>query len=120
MADHGQTARARFRGLARAPGYSLRISLLALAFLSLGFAVWSATSGDLTRFVAGLTAFILLLALGVGAQYVAERSGAVDRDLRREEELRAEMAGWPRWKQISFLVVGAMIGIGVIVLRILV
>jgi hypothetical protein len=108
----------RFRGLGSASGFSLRISLLVLSFLSLGFAVWSVTTGELTRFVAGLAGFTLFLALSVAAQYVAERSGAVERDVRREEELRAEMAEWPRWKRNSFLVAGVVIGAGMIALRI--
>lgn len=108
----------RFRGLGAASGFSLRVSLLVLSILSLAFAVWSVTTGELTRSVAGLAGFTLFFALSVGAQYIAERSGAVERDLRREEELRAEMAEWPRWKRNSFFVAGLVIGVGVIALRI--
>ena len=108
----------RFRGLGAASGFSLRISLLVLSILSLGFAVWSVTTGELTRFVAGLGGFTLFLALSVGAQYVAERSGAVERDVRREEELRAEMAEWPRCKRNSFFVAGVVIGVVMIALRV--
>jgi len=66
----------------------------------------------------GAAGFALLLVLGGAAQYVAERTGAVERDRRRDDELLAEMAAWPRWKQISFLVVGVVVGVAMLLLRI--
>jgi hypothetical protein len=66
----------------------------------------------------GSAGFAVLLVLGVVAQYVAERSGAVERDRRRDEDLRAEMADWPRWKRIAFLVVGVVVGVVMLLLRI--
>ena len=67
--------------------------------------------------LAGLAGFVLLLTLRLAAQFVAERSGALERDRLREEELGAEMAAWPGWKRVTFLLLAALIGIGVMLLR---
>lgn len=118
MADDRRTAASRVKGLAGAPGFSLRSFMLVSSLVGLGFAVWSAATGSLGGLLAGLAGFVLLLALGVVAQLVAERSGALERERVREEELQAEMAAWPGWKRVAFLVLAALIGIGVILLRI--
>ena len=109
---------ALLKGLVRAPGYSLRFSLLALAGIAVGLAVWSAVSGHTAGLVGGLGASVALVLLAIVSQHVAVRTGAVERDAAREEELRAEVRGWPRWKQISFLIVALTAGVTVIVLRI--
>lgn len=106
------------KALAGAPGFSLRSFLLVSSLVALGFAVWSPATGSLGGLLSGLAGFVLLLALGVVAQLVAERSGALERERVREEELQAEMAAWPGWKRVTFLVLAALIGIGVILLRI--
>ena len=118
MADHRRTAASRVKGLASAPGFSLRGFFLVSSLVGLGFAVWSAATGSAGGLLAGLAGFVLLLTLGVAAQYVAERSGALERERLREEELQAEMAAWPGWKRVTFMVLAALIGIGVVLLRI--
>jgi peptidoglycan/LPS O-acetylase OafA/YrhL len=114
----GRSVVALVTGFARAPGFRLRSLLLVSCLLSLGFAAWSATRTDMRGVLGGSAGFAVLLVLGVVAQYVAERSGAVERDRRRDEDLRAEMADWPRWKRIAFLVVGVVVGVVMLLLRI--
>ena len=118
MADRRRTVVERLKSLTMAPGFSVRSSLLVASALCLAFAIWSIATGSLAGLLGGIAGFVFLVALAVGAQYVAERSGAAARDHAHEEELRAEMAAWPRWKRISFLVLGALLGAGVILLRI--
>lgn len=116
MADRRIISGARFRGLLRAPGFRLRSFLLVTSLVSLAVAGWSAATGRTSGLLAGSAGFVLLLLLGFVAQEVAERSGAIERDRLREEELRAEMATWPRWKQIAFLLVALVISIGITLL----
>jgi hypothetical protein len=118
MARCGPRLGAVLKRLGGAPVYSLRWRLLTFSFISLGIGVWGAVTGREGVAFGGLAAFVLLLVLGLAAQHVAERSGAVERDRTREEELRAEIAGWPRWKRIAFLLVGLVSGLGLLALRI--
>ncbi len=118
MPDQQPSIAALLKGLARAPGFRVRSYLLVSCLLSLGFAAWSAMSANMKGLLAGLAGFLLLLVLGVAAQYVAERSGAVERDRLRSERVRVEMAAWPRWKQVSFLAVWLVVVVGLILLRI--
>ncbi len=117
MADGRPSCQRLLKGLVGARTYSLRGTLLVLSALSLGFAVWSGATGRIGGALAGVGAFVLLLLLGLVAQQIAERSGAVERDRRRDEELQAEIEAWPRWKRIAFFVVGLLVGIGAIALR---
>lgn len=117
MPDHRAKPGALFKGLLQARGYSLRATLLVTSAVSLGFAVWSATTVRLLGLLAGLGCFAVLMALGLVAQYVAQRSGAAERDRIREEEMQAEVSLWPRRKRIAYLFLMLGIGIGVLVLR---
>lgn len=106
------------RALSGAPVHSLRWTLMAFSFISVGLAIWGGVTGREGVIFSGAAASVLLLVLAVVAQHVAERSGAVERDRRREQEHQAELARWPRWKQIAFLLVGLVLGVGVLALRI--
>ena len=65
----------------------------------------------------GLAASVVLAVLAAGAQRVAERRGTVERERRRREEWLAEVGGWPRWKQVAFVTLGAVMGVSLLVWR---
>lgn len=117
-ADVRRAVAARFKGMVQAPGYSLRGLLLVSSVVALGFAGWSGATGRILGLLGGLAVCALVLGLGATAQYVAERSGAVERQQRRDEALRGEIAFWSRWKRMSYLVLCVVLGVGAIALRI--
>ncbi len=110
--------RALLKGLRRAPTYSLRWSLVAFSLISVGIAVWNAIIRSTTGVVVALGASVVLIALGLASQHFAVRSGAVERDRKREAELRAEIAGWSDWKKVAYMAVALAAGAVVILLRI--
>lgn len=117
MAD-GRRSDPLLKRLAAAPTWSLRWTLLTLSVISLGITIWGVGAGEEGVAVGSVGASLLLMTLALAAQLVAERTGAVEMDRMREEELRGEIAGWPRWKQIAFLLVGLLLGLGVLALRV--
>lgn len=118
MAGGGLRRGSAIERLRGAPVYSLRWRLYTFSLISAGLAIWGAATGRRGVAFGGVAASILLLVLAVGAQNVAERSGAVERDRVREEEHQTEISGWPPWKRIAFLLVGLVLGVGLLALRI--
>ncbi len=106
------------KSLPGAPTYSLRWSLLTFSGIALALGLWSALRGRAVGLLIGLAVCVVLLLLAVVAQGVAIRTGAIERDGAREEELEAEIAGWPRWKQIAFLLFALLAGVTVVLLGI--
>ncbi len=117
MAD-GRRSGPLLKRLAAAPTWSLRWTLLTLSVISLAIAIWGVSAGGEGIAVGSVGASLLLMTLALAAQLVAERTGAVEKDRMQEEELRGEIAGWPRWKQITFLLVGLLLGLGILALRV--
>jgi hypothetical protein len=118
MAGKQTALRALVRGVVSAPTFSLRWTLLTFSVITLGIAIWSALTATAIGALAASAVAVVLLLLGLAAQEVAQRSGAVERDRLQEEEIRVEMAGWPDWKRIAFLVFALLAGVGLLVLRI--
>lgn len=106
------------RRLPGAPTSSLRWTLLTFSGIALALGLWSAVTGKAVGLLIGLAACVVLILLALAAQSVAIRTGATERDAAREKEIEAEIAGWPRWKQIAFLLFGLVGGVTVILLGI--
>ena len=71
-----------------------------------------------TRPAAVSSLSVVLVVLAVVAQGVATRTGATERDTASEGEVEAEIAGWPRSKQLAFLLFALATGVTVILLGI--
>ncbi len=117
-AERRPARRELLRGLRDAPVYSVRQQLLLFSLVGIAVAIWGAVASNLGLILGGMGAVAVLTTLAVVAQVTAERCGAVERDRMRQEERRAEMAAWPRWKRSAFVVVAVAIGVGAIALRI--
>ena len=79
--------------------------------------VFAARGATRNGILGGLAAFVAFSMLAAGAQRLAERRGTVERERRRREEWWAELGRWPRWKRVAFVTLGAVIGVGLLVLR---
>lgn len=99
------------------PGF--RFLMLEFSFIALVVGIWGVASNRGATVVLGsLGAAVLLLLLAIAAQYVAERTGLVERQRIRDEERRAEMVGWPQWKRVAFVVLALLVGAGAIALKV--
>ncbi len=106
------------KSLPAAPTYSLRWTLLTSSGIALALGLWSAVTGRAGALLIGLAVCVVLLLFALAAQGVALRTGATDREAAYEEEVEAEIRGWPRWKQIAFLLFALVGGVTIILLGI--
>ena len=98
--------RALLKGLWEADTWSGRGLLWRGAFTSAALTVLMIVTGATTNgIVGGMTAFIGLFMLAVGAQWRAEQRGTPERERQRREHWADGLLGWPRWKQIGVLAV---------------
>lgn len=112
--------RALLKGLWEAETWSLRWNLLAGAFAVLAVTVGVVAIGHGSRngTGGGLAGCVVLLLLALGAQWLAERRGAPQRERRRRQAWE-DMASWPRWKQIVVLIVAIAVAMTMLILSLL-
>lgn len=112
---------ALLKGLWEAATWSLRGVLLRGAFavlaVTIGYVAIGAGSRNGTA--GGLVGSIVLLILALGAQWLAERRGARERERRRREESGDQLLSWPRWKQIAVLTVAVAFAVTMLILGLL-
>ena len=113
--------RALLKGLWEAETWSLRGVLVGGAFaafaVTIGYVAIGAGSRNGTA--GGLAGSIVLLILALGAQWLAERRGAPERERRRREEWGDQLLSWPRWKQITVLTVAVAVAVTMLILGLL-
>ena len=109
------------KGLWEAETWSLRGTLFRGAFASLAGTVGFVATGTASRngIAGGIAGFVVLLILALGAQRLAERRGAPERERRRREEWADNFAARPRRKQITYLTVAVAFAVIMLILSIL-
>lgn len=109
------------KGLCEAETWSLRGTLFRFALVipavTIGFVATGAASRN--GVAGGLVGSAVLLVLALGAQWLAERRGAPERERRRREEWGDQLLSWPRWKQIGVLTVAGAFALTMFVLSLL-
>lgn len=90
----------------------------AFAALAVTIGVFATGAGSRNGTGGGLAFSVLLLILAMGAQRLAERRGAPERERQRREKWE-DIAGWPRWKQIAVLAVAVAFAVTMLVLSLL-
>lgn len=112
---------ALLKGLWEAETWSLRGVLVGGAFaafaVTIGYVAIGAGSRNGTA--GGLAGSFLLLILALGAQWLAERRGAPERERRRREEWGGQLLSWPRRKQIAVLTVAVAFAVMMLILGLL-
>ena len=73
-------------------GGAVAVLAVTIGYVAIGAASRNGTAG-------GLAGSVGLLILALGAQRLAERRGAPEREHRRREEWGDQLLSWPRWKQ---------------------
>lgn len=113
--------RALLKGLWDAETWSLRGWLFAVAFAMLAVTIGYVAIGAGSRngTAGGLAGSAVLLILALGAQWLAERRGAPERERRRREEWADQLLSWPRWKQIAVLTAGVAFAVTMLILSLL-
>lgn len=113
--------RALLKGLWEAETWSLRWILFAGAFAALAVTIGVVATGGGSRngTAGGLAGSVVLLILALGAQWLAERRGAPERERRRREEWADQLRSWPRWKQIGVLTVAVAFAVTMLLLSLL-
>ena len=113
--------RALLKGLWEADTWTLRGWLRAVAFaisaVTIGYVAIG--SGSRNGTVGGLAGSVVVLLLALAAQWLAERSGAPERERRRVEEWPNQLLSWPRWKQIAVLTVAVALAVTMLILGLL-
>lgn len=112
---------ALLKGLWEAETWSLRGTLFAVAFALLAVTIGVVAIGDGSRngTAGGLAGSVVLLILALGAQWLAERRGAPERERRRRDEWPNQLLSWPRWKRIGVLTVAVAFAVTMLILSLL-
>ena len=97
------------KGLVDAPPYGLRDFIVTLAVTALLMAVAEGVRVSVAGSLAWLSAFFVLMVVGVLVQWDEERSGRAAAEREREAAAEARMRSWPPWKRRLFVSFGVAV-----------